>query len=228
MERKIGLIYLAGGKGLRFGTDIPKQYLQLDGKPLALHAFESFQQCSEIEEFVVICEPEFRALFSKNALRPIVFALPGKRRQDSVENGFRVLSSDVGIVAVHDAVRPFSTGKMIMDVANAAETYGAATTGMPVKFTLKECDPDGFAVHTPDRSRYWEIQTPQAVRYEILEKGFHKAMEEGLTVTDDTSLAELIGAKVKVVQGAYNNIKVTTPEDLVIAEQMRAAADVYL
>lgn len=219
-KRRVGLILLAGGQGSRFGGDTPKQYLLLKGKPLALHSFHLFQGCEEISEIVVVCAKEFEALFLEHATRPIVFAEPGERRQDSVANGFQELSKEIELVCIHDAARPYPTKQMFIDVLCAAETHGAAAVGMPVKYTIKDCDGEGLVMETPDRARFWEIQTPQALRQPILLEGLVKAREEEVAVTDDTSLAELVGSKVKIVKGSYRNIKVTTPEDLLIAEQL--------
>jgi 2-C-methyl-D-erythritol 4-phosphate cytidylyltransferase len=227
-NRKIGLIYLSGGQGLRFGGSTPKQYLQLKEKPLALHAFHVFQAAEEIDDFVVVCAPEFQKMFLDVACRPILFAQPGLRRQDSVEKGFKQLSSHVDLVAIHDSARPFSTTKMLLNVLDAADRFGAAAVGMPIKYTLKDCDENGMVLQTPERSRFREIQTPQALRYEILKEGLVKSGQDQITVTDDTSLAELVGSTVKIVEGSYHNIKITTPEDMLIAEQFEAVNHVHL
>jgi 2-C-methyl-D-erythritol 4-phosphate cytidylyltransferase len=219
-QLKCAFILLAGGQGTRFGSDLPKQYTDLKGKPLVLHAFEVFQQCEQIDEIVVVCGKEYQSFFSDVAKKPIKFAASGHRRQDSVENGFKEVSADADIICIHDGARPYPTKQMVVDVLDAAHTYGAAAVGMPVKFTLKDCDGEGMVVSTPDRSRFWEIQTPQALRRALLTDGLALATKAGLTVTDDTSLAELMGAKVKIVPGSYSNIKVTTPEDLLIAERL--------
>lgn len=213
-NQKIGFILLSGGQGLRFGGSTPKQYQLLEGKPLALHSLNTFQKCVEIDEFVVVCAEQYQSLFTDDALRNLLFASPGIRRQDSVENGLKALSEDVEIVCIHDAARPFSTSAMLIDILEASCLYGASAVGMPVKSTLKECDENGFVIETLNRSKVWEIQTPQAVKRELLERGLIIASEEDFTATDDTSLAELCGASVKIVQGSYANIKVTTPEDM--------------
>ena len=217
---KCALILLAGGHGSRFGGDIPKQYTLLKGKPLVLHAFELLQQCEQVEQIVVVCEEVYRPLFAAVATKPIQFAAPGQRRQDSVSNGFKEVSSDCKLVCIHDGARPFPTEQMVIDVLEAASIHGAAAVGMPVKFTLKDCEADGMVMNTPDRSRFWEIQTPQALLRDLLANGLALAEKAGITVTDDTSLAELVGGKAQIVRGSYRNIKVTTPEDFVIAEQL--------
>lgn len=217
---KCALILLAGGQGSRFGGDLPKQYTCLKGKPLVLHALEVFLECDQISEIVVVCGNEYRTVFAGLSQRSIKFASPGLRRQDSVENGFKEVSADADFICIHDGARPYPTKQMVADVLEAAQAHGAAAVGMPVKFTLKDCDGEGMVMSTPDRSRFWEIQTPQALRRDLLTDGLALATKAGLTVTDDTSLAELVGAKVKIVPGSYGNIKVTTREDLSIAEQL--------
>lgn len=213
-NQKVGFILLSGGQGLRFGSTTPKQYLLLEGKPLALHSLKTFERCVEIDEFVVVCAEEFQSLFTQEASRSLQFAPPGQRRQDSVENGLKVLSEDIEIICIHDAARPFATSAMLTDVLEAASMYGASAVGMPVKSTLKECDENGIVIETLNRSKVWEVQTPQVLARELLEKGLEIAIEEEFTATDDTSLAELCGAAVKIVRGSYANIKITTPEDL--------------
>ncbi len=221
-KEKVGFIFLAGGQGLRFGGATPKQYQHLQGRPLALYAFHTFQQCSEIDEFVVVCAEEFQPLFLSEASRDIKFSSPGNRRQDSVENGFKALTKDVEIISIHDSARPFSTILMLKQVLEAAQIHGASAVGMPIKNTLKECNENGIVVQTLNRSRCWEIQTPQALRYSVLKNGLEIAGNEGLMVTDDTTLAELNGTPVKIVEGSYSNIKITTPEDLIAAELLYA------
>lgn len=217
----IGIILVAGGLGTRMNQDVPKQFIPIKDRPIALYSFEIFMNMPEISELVVVCAPEYRHLFT--AINPdvkLVFALPGKRRQDSVYNGLQELSSDIRLVCLHDSARPMLTPELARRVINAAEHHGAATAGIPIKFTIKQSTEQGFVQHTPDRSTIWEIQTPQAMKRHLIVQGFEKAMEQNLTVTDDVSLVELLGHPVKLVEGSHSNIKITTPEDLIIAERL--------
>lgn len=221
---KTVVILLAGGIGSRMGSKTPKQYLELCDKPIALHSFETFLEISEIEEIVVVCTEEFRELFKTSHQNKIVsFANPGERRQDSVWSGMQAIKSSSNIICVHDAARPFIDRQTILSVIESGAQHGAATVGVPAKSTIKVCNPNGFVKETLDRSTLWEIQTPQVVRRDWLEQGFAFVNERGLSVTDDVSIIELIGKPVKVVEGSYDNIKITTPEDLRIAEALSYA-----
>lgn len=219
-QHVITVILLSGGVGTRMNSQTPKQYLNLGGKEIAKHSFECFQKMKEIAEIVIVCEDEFRHLFENKTQSSsrITFAHPGKRRQDSVFNGFCAIKSNPSYVCVHDAARPFISEDLVKKVIDAAEKYQAATAAMPVKFTVKEASYDKFVTNTPERSKVWEIQTPQVLCYEVLKKGFEAAKE--VSVTDDMSLAELIGISPKLVEGNYKNIKITTPEDFYIAKAL--------
>jgi len=206
---KISAILLAGGKGTRMQSSLPKQYLPLDEKPIASHSLEVFLNHRSIAECIVVCSPEFRSYFSEYFVQ---FADPGERRQDSLFNGLQLVQNDW--VCTHDAARPFLTSEMLTRLIEEGRETRAATLAMPVKNTVKESDPNGFVRCTPDRSYIWEVQTPQLIAKEILEKGFAYADKHHITVTDDVSLAELIDHPVKLVLGSYQNLKITTPEDL--------------
>jgi len=142
----------------------------------------------------------------------------GKERQNSVANGLAAVGEDTDIVLIHDGVRPFVTEEMIADSIAAAQEYGGAVIGVPAKDTIKVCSADGLAVETPDRSTLWQIQTPQTFQRNLIVNAYEKADKDGFLGTDDASVAEFAGHQVKVVMGSYRNIKITTKEDLVIAE----------
>jgi 2-C-methyl-D-erythritol 4-phosphate cytidylyltransferase len=219
--KKCSVILLAGGVGARMGTSMPKQFLQINNKIIARYSFDLLTDMPEIAEIIVVCAPPYRHLFETSQTKvAIKFALPGERRQDSVYHGFQLVSSHTELVVIHDAARPLISVEIVRRVAEAAHRYGAATAGVPVKFTIKESDGVSFVKKTPDRSRLWEIQTPQALKPDLLKQGFKKATEDGVTVTDDVALAELLQHKVKIVQGCYTNLKVTTPDDLILTQQL--------
>lgn len=213
------VVLLSGGMGLRMGGATPKQYLEINGKPIALHSFELFLSLEEVKEIIVVCHDEYQELFlqsSKGTSIPLRFAAPGLRRQDSLFNAMQLLRKDGGDrpICIHDAARPFIKAHHIRNAVKAAANCGAAVLATRVKSTIKVCDNEKFIVNTPDRETLWEAQTPQVIRQHLLEEGFAYANEKGLTVTDDVSLVELIGKPVQIVEGCYSNIKITTPEDL--------------
>ncbi len=215
------VILLAGGLGTRMKATIPKQYLPLQNRPLALYSFELFLRLPEVIEIVIVCDPAYHNIFQMHCseFAKISFAPPGKRRQDSVFNGLQKISSD-SLICIHDAARPFIHPDLVYRVVSAASKWGAAALGIPTKGTIKVCDDAQFVVDTLDRSRLWEIQTPQAARLDLLQKGFSQAQLKDLTVTDDVSLVELIDHPVKIVEGSHTNLKVTTSDDVLLAEYL--------
>lgn len=219
-------ILLAGGSSTRMQANTPKQFLQLGDKPLIRHSYDLFLSMPEITEIVVVCDPSYRHLFDGPVnIKPVVFALPGKRRQDSVYNGLLASSPESEYICVHDGARPFIDKELVRRVLAAGQKYQAATVGVPIKFTVKMSTNLNFVAATPDRSLVWEIQTPQVVHRDILLEGFKYAHAHDLTVTDDVSLAELIGKEVKLVEGSHHNLKVTVPADLAIASQLLSMND---
>lgn len=218
----ISVILVAGGKGLRMGAKVPKQYLPLAGKPLILHSYELFTAIPEVREIIVVCEESYQSLFPVPDLARLVFAEPGARRQDSVWNGFSCLASDSELVCIHDGARPLLRMEDCRAVLDAGLRYGAAVLATPVKYTIKSSTPDGFVHQTVDRSNLWDIQTPQVIVPDLLRRGFAAAGD--LIVTDDASLVELLGHPVKLVKGSDSNIKITTPTDLALAEMLFPAS----
>lgn len=213
---KISAILVSGGIGSRMQAKKPKQYLPLCGKPIVRYSFELLLPL--VHQLIVVCDPSYQFLFGETAH----FAKPGPRRQDSVYNGFQHVSPDSELILIHDAARPLISRPLVERVIDAAALYGAAACGIPLKFTVKETKEENFVLRTPNREKFWEIQTPQVVRKDLLKRGFEAALAQNLTVTDDVSLVELLKAPVKLVEGSYSNIKITTPEDLVIAEKLLA------
>ncbi len=217
MKISFSLVLLAGGIGTRMGSPIPKQFLTLQDKPLALHSLDVFVAMPELDEIIIVCDPDYRHHFGPYEDRiNLRYALPGKRRQDSVFNGIELLEGNP-LVCIHDSARPLITEELVRKTILVANEHDAAVIGVKAKATIKRCDADGFVVETPSRDHLWEVQTPQVVRLQLLKEGFQAA--SGRTVTDDVSLIELLGKPVKMVEGAYTNIKVTTADDLIIAEK---------
>jgi 2-C-methyl-D-erythritol 4-phosphate cytidylyltransferase len=204
---------------------MPKQYLPLMGKPIALHSFQTFALMGEVLEIVVVCDPSYRDIFeeaAKDVAVPVKFAIPGKERQDSVRSGLNEIASSAKLVCVHDSARPLVLAEDIRKVLKDAAIHGAAVLGVPVKATIKEAALDGFVTKTLDRKYLWEMQTPQVIEPELLRRGFELVEREQLEVTDDVSIVEHLKHLVFITQGSYTNLKVTTPDDLLVAERILA------
>jgi 2-C-methyl-D-erythritol 4-phosphate cytidylyltransferase len=219
---KFSVVLLAGGKGSRMKSDFPKQYMKIKDKILALYSFEVFASMTDVEHLIVVCEKEYESIFEQSAIlfqKKIAFARAGKRRQDSVWNGLSLLQGNP-VVCIHDSARPFIDSDLVVRAVQAAATCAGSAVGVKVKSTIKVCNDNQEVIHTPDRDTLWEVQTPQIAKLQTLLDGFAEANLRRITVTDDISLLELIGKQTKIVEGSYQNIKITTPDDVVIAEQI--------
>jgi 2-C-methyl-D-erythritol 4-phosphate cytidylyltransferase len=223
---RISIILLAGGLGGRMQSPLPKQFLLLDDKPIALHSFDLFASLRNCYELIVVCDPHYRDLFSPPQEIPLRFADPGLRRQDSVYHGLQFCSPDTDFVCVHDSARPLLEKEDLLRLFEAAFAHGAAVLGVPVKATIKSSDENHFVKETLNRNELWEIQTPQIAKPSLFHRGFALANQKGIDVTDDVSLVELLNHPVKIVKGSYENIKITTPEDLEIAKRFLEHAKV--
>lgn len=226
MKMKINVpfsvVLLAGGMGMRMGSSTPKQYLKIHQKPLALYSFEVLASMQEVQDFIIVCEPQYDSLFygsGKAKDLRLQFARPGPRRQDSVFNGIQCLHHNP-LVCIHDSARPLIDSSIVRQIVLTAESWGAAVVGVKVRSTIKVCDGAQLVIETPNRSSLWEVQTPQVIRLDLLKEGFAYAQQHQLTLTDDVSLIELLSKPVKVVEGSYSNIKVTTSEDLICVENL--------
>ena len=212
----------AGGTGIRMGGTVPKQFLELNGKPILYYTLKTLQDCGIISELIlVVPEKEYDNACTDWLGKPEIVTkvvVGGKKRQDSVYNGFCELSQKTEIVLVHDGVRPFLSHQMIQKSVDAAREYGAAITAIPVNDTIKRVDDSGLVSQTVDREGLWRVQTPQVFRYELLQEAFKKANSEKFYGTDEGTLIEHLGKPVKVVEGSEQNIKITRPEDLRLSE----------
>lgn len=215
MKKYLSVILLCGGKGSRMGSDLPKQYLPLNNKAIALYSFDLFCQLDLVKEIIVVCDDQYKHYFSNDKLSS--FASPGKRRQDSVYNGLQKVSKDSNLICIHDGARPFVKKDDVTLAITEAGIHGAAALGAKVKNTIKISE-NNFATKTLKREGLYEIYTPQIIQRALLAKGFSYAKRNNITVTDDLSLVELIGEKVKIIDSSYENIKITIPFDLKIAE----------
>ncbi|XP_020582276.1 2-C-methyl-D-erythritol 4-phosphate cytidylyltransferase, chloroplastic isoform X1 [Phalaenopsis equestris] len=222
-DRSVSVILLAGGKGKRMGVSIPKQYLPILGKPIALYSFYTFSELSEVKEIIVVCDPFYKDVFEdahEEIHVDIKFALPGKERQDSVFNGLQEVNEGSELVCIHDSARPLVSFEDVKKVLKDGWLNGAAVLGVPVKATIKEANNDLFVVRTLDRRTLWEMQTPQVIKPDLLRAGFELVNRQGLEVTDDVSIVEHLKHPVYITEGSYTNIKVTTPDDLLFAERI--------
>lgn len=212
----------AAGAGKRMGGERNKQYFEVGGRPILVHTLEVFDRCDAISEVYLIV-PEDDCAFACEIIDGMRFSksikvIPGgKERQDSVRNGLNSIYK-CDMVMIHDGVRPFVTEDIINMAIEETNKYGATTVAVPAKDTIKSVDGDGFVIETLERKKLWQIQTPQTFRYEIIKEAFDRAYADGFYGTDDAALVERLGYKVKIVEGSYQNIKITTPEDMVIAE----------
>ncbi|MBM7622373.1 2-C-methyl-D-erythritol 4-phosphate cytidylyltransferase [Bacillus tianshenii] len=216
------VMVLAAGQGKRMKAGKNKQFIELEGKPVIIHTltvFENDPMCKEIK--LVINEKEvplFEALLESYGISKVSEMVPGgKERQDSVYNGL-LRMENAEIVLVHDGARPFIRQEVIHRLVEKAKRDGAAIVGVPVKDTIKKVNADLLIEETVERAALWMIQTPQAFQYSILQKAHLQAKEEQYMGTDESSLVERIGMPVHMVEGDYENIKLTTPEDLIVAE----------
>ena len=220
---KADAIIVSAGKGQRFMEGRKKQFFLLADKPILTHTLDKFENCPLIDSILLVVGQEdmdycLKEIIEKNRYRKISQIVPGgKRRQDSVKNGMDALSRDANIVVIHDGVRPFVTRGMIEDSIHSAQRFGAVVMAMPVKETIKMANADGTVLKTLDRESLWQIQTPQTFQTHVIKEAYQKATENGFVGTDDASLVERLGMKVHILPGSYTNIKITTPEDLILA-----------
>nr|AOX15282.1 2-C-methyl-D-erythritol4-phosphate cytidylyl transferase [Withania somnifera] len=222
-EKSVSVILLAGGKGKRMGASMPKQYLPLLGQPIALYSFYTFSKMPQVKEIIVVCDPSYQDIFEdakENIQVDLKFALPGKERQDSVYSGLQEVDSNSKLACIHDSARPLVQTEDVEKVLKDGWLVGAAVLGVPAKATIKEANTESFVVKTLDRKTLWEMQTPQVIKPELLKKGFELVNREGLEVTDDVSIVEHLKHPVYITEGSYTNIKVTTPDDLLLAERI--------
>nr|AJT35504.1 4-diphosphocytidyl-methylerythritol 2-phosphate synthase [Gentiana rigescens] len=222
-EKSVSVILLAGGKGKRMGASMPKQYLPLLGQPIALYSFYTFSRMAEVKEIVVVCDPSYRDIFEDTIHKITVdlkFALPGKERQDSVYSGLQEVDLSSELLCIHDSARPLVIAEDVEKVLKDGLLIGAAVLGVPAKATIKEADSKSFVLKTLDRKTLWEMQTPQVIKPDLLKKGFDLVNRENLEVTDDVSIVEHLKHPVYITEGSYTNIKVTTPDDLLLAERI--------
>ncbi len=221
--KKVCALIVAAGRGTRMNMDQNKQYVDIAGKPVLARTIQAFEGCGAVDEIIVVVNEQDLSYCRREIIEKYAFIKVkslvggGAERQDSVYNGLLQLNDEYGLVLVHDGARPFIDNNGIIRCMAEAEKFGSACIAVRVKDTVKRADEEGFIAETPDRSSLWQVQTPQAFKYEIIIKAYQSAAKDGFRGTDDAVLAERLGYRTKLVPGSYYNIKITTKEDLLIA-----------
>lgn len=227
-------IIVAAGTGIRMKNPLRKQYLLLKGRPILAHTLSVFEKCAAISHICLVVPEKDFGFVHHNILdhclknKKVILVPGGKERQDSVYNALGTLGENEKFVVVHDGVRPLIVPEMIEDCLLGAVEYGACIMGLAARETIKQVNHDHFIQKTLSRDILWIAQTPQAFQCDLLRKAHHKAKAENYQGTDDSSLVERMGIKVKVIAGSPYNIKITTPEDLLLAQNILSGIDMPL
>lgn len=227
-EKRCTAVVLAAGSGKRMGSDIPKQFMMLGNQPLICYSLQTIERSEIIDDCILVTgkehipyvETEIVKKYGFHKVKGVIAG--GAERYESVFRGLQAMESRDGYTFIHDGARPFLTEEILGLTYEAAKKYGACVAAVPVKDTVKLADAEDFAVQTPDRSLVWAVQTPQVFATELIrgayEMLFGRLAEfkgRGISVTDDAMVAEtMLGIRVKLVRGSYENIKITTPEDM--------------
>ncbi len=226
---KLAALILAGGSGTRLGSDVPKQHLEILGKSVVCRTLLAFEECPYTDEIIIAARqgdiPIYKKLIQEHSITKVKAVITGgDDRQASAFNAFLKISKDIKYVAIHDAARPLITPEQITRVAVEAFSCGAAIAACRAKDTIKLTDGQKIK-ETPERENAWQAQTPQVIRADIYRACIYTAMEDGYKGTDDASLCERHGFEVRVVDTGYENIKITTPVDMLIAEAILKARE---
>jgi len=221
---KVSAIIPAAGLGLRFKSTITKPLVLVNGEQIIIRTLKNLDSHPLINKIILVFNsediPEVRELIKKKNIKKVTSVVEGgKTRKDSVKNGLRCLSKDTEFVLIHDGVRPFVDHQIITNVINAALKSNAAIVAVPVKSTIKKVDLEKHKVEsTLNRDEIWEIQTPQVFKKELILQAYNNS--EGIEASDDSFLVERLKQDVSLVEGSYLNIKITTPEDLILAQEI--------
>lgn len=220
----VSAVVLAGGRGKRMGYTRSKQYIDLNGKPILYYTLNLFINNKNIDKVILVIpedELEFckKEVLDKYNLKVDLIAFGGRERQDSVYSGLKkAYGSD--IVLIHDGARPFVSERIIEEGIKHASMYGAAAPGVTPKDTIKIKSEENFSLETPNRNNLVAVQTPQVFDYNLIFNCHEKVREQHIDVTDDTMVVEAFGNNVYLYEGEYTNIKITTPEDLILAKYL--------
>lgn len=224
MSKQATAIILAAGQGKRMNASCNKAYLHLLGKPVLAHTLAVFEHSPAISDCIIVarseecayCQKEIVDAFQLHKVRAIVPG--GNERQDSVYQGLLALDSHCQWVAIHDGARPLITADLLQQIIESVTAHCGLALAVPVKDTIKRTDSQGFVIETPPRASLWSVQTPQVFAKDTLLAAYKSALNDGFYGTDDASLIEHAGGQVRLMMGSYDNIKLTTPEDLPLAE----------
>lgn len=219
------VIIPAAGQGQRMNAPINKQYLTIHGKPILAYTLDVFEKCALIKEIILVINKDEFKICHQRVLKPYRYSKVklvegGSTRQQSVYKGLKAVNPKTDIVMIHDGARPNIQESVIIQSIYETMEHKATVVGVPAKNTIKVINADGFVEYTPNRDYLVEIQTPQTFEYQLLRRAHENAIDEDVEGTDDAFLVERLGCAVKIVTGHYTNIKITTPEDLIIAESI--------
>ena len=221
---KVSAIIVAAGRGSRMNMDINKQYIEVAGKAVLARTLQVFNDCDSIDEIIVVvnendiifCKQNIVDFYEFSKVKTLVAG--GDERQKSVYNGLKEVNEQCDIVLIHDGARPFISEESIKNSIWASVEFGGSVVAVPVKDTIKMANTQGIITQTIDRSTLWSVQTPQTFKYDLVMSAHKSAIKDGFIGTDDAVLLERLGHQLKVVMGGYDNIKITTKEDLIVAE----------
>ncbi|MDD5010160.1 MAG: 2-C-methyl-D-erythritol 4-phosphate cytidylyltransferase [Syntrophorhabdaceae bacterium] len=219
-------IILAGGAGKRMGAATNKQFLLIDNKPIIVHTLQIFEECRAVDGIYLVVNQKDLPMIQEEILETYRFnkvlklVIGGRLRQDSVRNGLEAIENPCDIVIIHDGARPFVSPSFIDKGIFLMEVFDAVIPALPVKDTIKIVSKEGFVQKTLERDSLWHIQTPQTFKYDLITKAYREGAAKKLYGYDDATFLEHMGKKVKVIEGSPYNIKITTPEDLIIARGM--------
>lgn len=223
---KVCAIIVAAGQGKRMNKGYNKQYILLEEKPILVHTLETISGNNNID-YIILVVPKDEIDYCKkeiiekyNIQKVLLVVAGGEERQNSVYAGIKNIDPNTGIVLIHDGARPFISNEIINKSIREAINQGAVVVAVPVKDTIKVVNEELEVIDTPNRETLWSIQTPQVFSSKIIKKAYEEGIAQNFRATDDAMMVEAIGHKVKIVLGSYENIKITTPEDIILAEQI--------
>ena len=213
----------AAGSGRRMGAEVSKQFLRIGSKPILFYTLQRFERVDEVDEVILVVREQdlmvaAQEIVDRYGIQKVRKIVPGgAERQDSVFSGLKAIDGEPELVVIHDAVRPLVSEQLIRLSIQHAREHGAVITAVPVSSTIKRVAA-GKVIETVNREELWEVQTPQVFRFELILTAYESAAAEGYRATDDAALVERLGMGVRVLAGEKSNIKITTPEDLALAE----------